>query len=84
MSPSYAGGEMYWQRSPQPSMSHHQQQQQEQQQQQQQLQQPQGMDDVNSFDIGNISLPNLSDVNLSLLDSHLSENFSERLDLKGF
>jgi len=32
-------------------------------------------------DFGNISLPNLSDVNLSLLENHLSENFNSNLVL---
>ncbi len=55
------------------------QQQQLQQQQQQQGQGPGQMDTLD--DLGNISLPNLSDVNLSLLENHLSENFSSNLVL---
>ena len=66
---------------PSPSLTSYLQQQQQQQQQQhlppQQQQppplQPQPGGDIN---MDNISLPNLSDVNLSLLDNHLSENIS--------
>ncbi|XP_021944751.1 embryonic polarity protein dorsal isoform X2 [Folsomia candida] len=55
----------------------------QQQQQQQPIKQEyyDYYDDKPMLDFSNISLPNLSDVNLSLLESHLSENFSERLDL---
>jgi len=50
-----------------------------------QQQQLTGMDPSNANmsaeDLGNISLPNLSDVNLSLLENHLSENLSTNLIL---
>jgi len=53
-------------------LHHHHQQQQQQHLQQQQQQQLESV----AEDLGNISLPNLSDVNLSLLESHLSDNIS--------
>ena len=69
-----SGGTVVGQQSP--SLTSYLQQQQQQQQHLPPQQQPPPLQPQGDINMDNISLPNLSDVNLSLLDNHLSENIS--------